>query len=40
VNKRTLQRRVRINEKCYDQIINLYTGAVEQQTPASCKNRC
>jgi hypothetical protein len=33
-------RRVSIANQCFDQVINIYTGAVEQQTPASCDNAC
>jgi hypothetical protein len=38
--KGKLLRRVEIENQCFDQVINIYTGAVEKQTPASCDKSC
>lgn len=38
--KGKLLRRVQISGQCFDQVINIYTGAVEEQKPASCDNTC
>ena len=35
-----LLRRVRAADMCYDEIINTYTGRVEERKPAECKTPC
>lgn len=41
LNKSMVLRRVSIpNDGCYDEIVNTYTGRVEQRTSAPCNSQC